>query len=293
MNNTKKLQKMRNIITVFVILLSAICCIVPIITNKELTQTTMISTFGEEINLYGKGVYGHNSFSMAIQAISQDIVTLILILPCMIASLCFVRKGKAIAEYILTGLIGYMLYTYMSYSFLMFYNILFLFYVVLMALSFYGFILSIQILSQHYSVEKLQENLKTKGIRIFLNITGIFIAMMWLGRIFPTIVSDTLPVGLDNYSTLVIQALDLGVIVPACFVISHLLKIKNRLGFILGPVIIIKGVALVIAVLTMAFCMMAFGIEVAPVEYVVFGIICVLAIYYMVRILKQIGKISK
>lgn len=253
----------------------------------------MISAFGEEITFYGKGVYARNSFSGATQAIAQDLVTLFLAIPCTIMALIFVKKKNTVAQFVLTGLLAYILYTYMSYAFMMFYNELFLLYVADMALSFYAFVISIKCLMQHEVVEKLQEKMKTKGLRIFMNVTGVIIFLMWTGRIIPTIGNGQAPVGLDNYATLVIQVLDLGVIVPACFVISYLLKVKSKLGYVLGPVIIIKAVALVIAVLAMALCMSLSGIEVAPVEYIAFGFICVIACIFLIKILKQIGELAK
>lgn len=291
--NNSKLEKTRNIITFLVIILTLICCIVPLITKEEISQKSMISAFGEKITLYGKGVYAHNSFSMAIQAIAQDMVTLILAVPCMSIALYQVKKKKTLAQFVLTGLLAYTLYTYMSYAFLMYYNPLFLLYVACMVLSFYGFVISINLLFKSTLIEKLHEKMNIKSLRIFLIITGVVISMMWLGRIVPTIANGKAPVGLDNYSTLVIQALDLGVVVPACFVISHLLKEKNKLGYILGPVIIIKAVTLVFAVLMMALCMILSGVYVAPVEYISFSFILVIAIYFLFRVLKQISEIEK
>lgn len=293
MDKKYKLEKNRNILAILVILITLICCIVPLITKEKIAETSMISAFGEKITFYGKGAYARNSVSMATQAIAQDLVTLILALPCMIIALYFVKKGNVISQFILTGLLAYTLYTYMSYAFLMFYNPLFLLYVADMALSFYGFVISIQLLKQEEIAEKLQDKMKTKGLRIFLIITGVVIAIMWCGRILPTIGNGKAPVGLDNYSTLGIQVLDLGVIVPACFVISHLLKVKDKLGYILGPVIIIKAVTLVVAVLTMALCMSLSGIAVAPVEYISFGGICIVAFYFLIRVLKQIREIAE
>lgn len=292
MDNNIKLEKIRNGITILVIVITFICCIVPIITKEELSQTSMISAFGEEITLYGKGIYARNSFSMATQAIAQDMVTLIMVLPCTIIALYFTKRKNTLAQFVLTGLLAYMLYTYMSYAFLMYYNSLFLLYVADMALSFYGFIISVNLLMNHEVTEKLQERMQTRGLRIFLSVTGVVIALLWSGRILPTLGNGKAPVGLDNYSTLGIQVLDLGVIVPACFVISYLLKERNKLGYILGPVIIIKAVTLVIAVLAMALYMSLSGIEVAAVEYISFGCICMIAFYFLFRILKQIREIA-
>ena len=72
-----------------------------------------------------------------------------------------------------------------------------------------------------------------------------------------------------------------------------MLRKKNKLGYVLGPVLIIKAVTLVLAVLTMALYMLYSGIDVAPVEYISFGFICIAAFYFLFIILKQIWVVDK
>ena len=206
----------------------------------------MISTFGETVTLYGKGLYARNSVSSAVQAIAQDMVTLILIVP---------------------GI-----------------------YVANMALSFYGFVLCIMMLLDEIKIERLKSDVPTKGLRIFLFVSGVMIFFMWIGRIAPTIGKDTAPVGLDNCTSLVIQAMDMGIIVPACFVIAYLLRIKHKLGYILGPVIIIKAVTLVTAVLAMAIYMKISGVEVDVASFVIFGPICIASYIFFFIIMRKIGR---
>ena len=285
-----KNKKTINIVALLVILFSIVCCILTFFTKNELTEKTVVSNFGETVSLYGKGLYARNSFSSAIQAFTQDFVTLILIVPGMIAALIMIKHEKTIGQFLLTGLFAYMLYTYMSYAFLMAYNDLFLLYVANMTLSFYGFIICVMSLCEDAVIQNIKEKMPVKGLRIFLICSGIAIFLMWIGRIIPTIGKDVAPAGLDNCTTLVIQAMDLGIIVPACFVIAHLLKIKHKLGYILGPVIIVKAVTLVTAVFAMAVYMKISGLEVAVVEFVVFGIMTVLSFYYFFRIMKMIYK---
>ncbi len=291
MKNQNKMERIVNVIALLVILFSAICCVLPFLTHAELEKKTMLSAFGETVELYGKGLYARNSISCAVQAVAQDLVTLVLVIPGMIFSLVMIQKKKVLGQYILTGLFGYMLYTYMSYSFLMFYNDLFLLYVANMILSFYGLVISISILSKSPSVDAVKENLPTRGLRIFLIFSGIAIFLMWIGRIVPTLGKDIAPAGLDNCTTLVIQALDLGVIVPACFVIAFLLKIKHKLGYILGLVIVVKAVTLVTAVLAMAVYMKISGVEVENAMFIIFGIICALSFYYFVSIVRKMWRI--
>ena len=196
-------------------------------------------------------------------------------------------------KFLLTGLFGYMLYTYMSYAFLMYYNDIFLLYVANMTLSFYGFVLCVMILLDEIKIERLKSDMPTKGLRIFLFVSGVMIFFMWIGRIVPTIGKDTAPAGLDNCTTLVIQAMDMGIIVPACFVIAYLLRIKHKLGYILGPVIIVKAVTLVTAVLAMAIYMKISGVEVDVASFVIFGPICIASYIFFFIIMRKIGRYNK
>ena len=119
------------------------------------------------------------------------------------------------------------------------------------------------------------------------------IFFMWIGRIVPTIGKNTAPAGLDNCTSLVIQAMDMGIIVPACFVIAYLLRIKHKLGYILGPVIIVKAVTLVTAVLAMAIYMKISGVEVDVASFVIFGPICIASYIFFFIIMRKIGRYNK
>ena len=51
-----KNQKTVFVIAVLVIVFSVICSVLPLITKGELADKTMISTLGETVTLYGKGL---------------------------------------------------------------------------------------------------------------------------------------------------------------------------------------------------------------------------------------------
>ena len=54
-----------------------------------------ITTFrGENIELYGKGLYRDMSSDVAIQGIAQDYITLFFAVPALIISFLFARKGS-------------------------------------------------------------------------------------------------------------------------------------------------------------------------------------------------------
>lgn len=96
---------------------------------------------GEQIELYGSGIYKNDSLSAAAQAIAQDGVTLVVGIPLLLVSLLLSLRGTIRGRLLLAGALGYFTYTYASYSFLAMYNDLFLVYVLLFSGSLFAFIL--------------------------------------------------------------------------------------------------------------------------------------------------------
>ena len=71
----------------------------------------------------------------------NDLITLVVGLPLLAISAWLAFRGSLRGKLLLTGTLGFFLYTYMSMSMLTAYNALFLVYVALFALSLYAFIL--------------------------------------------------------------------------------------------------------------------------------------------------------
>jgi hypothetical protein len=97
------------------------------------------------------------------------------------------------------------------------------------------------------------------------------IGFMWLGRIAPSLINGTSPEGLEHYTTLVIQTLDLGFIVPAAMLSGVLLIKRKPFGYLLSSIIIIKGVTLLTAIIAMAIRMLFAGVKVSFIELILFS----------------------
>jgi hypothetical protein len=243
---------------------------------------------GENVTIYGKGLYRYDSVSMASQAKAQDIVTLFLGIPVLMGALYFAVKGSFKGRLLLAGILGYFLYTYASYSFLAMYNPLFLVYVFLMSASFFAFTLVMMswdgIDLRAYFNPKLPVNF-IGGFLIFL---AVMIGLMWLGRIMPSLMKGSAPVGLEHYTTLVIQGLDLGFVVPTA-ILSGLLFIRRKpFGYLLAPVIMIKGIALLTAIIAMIIGMVHAGVKVSVEEMTLFPLFDLVAVYWLIQIMKNV-----
>lgn len=97
---------------------------------------------GETVTIVGRGLYRYETVGMAVQAQAQDLVTLVVGLPQLAVSALLAYRGSLRGRLLLSGTLGYFLYTYTSMAFGAAYNQLFLVYVALFSLSLYAFVLS-------------------------------------------------------------------------------------------------------------------------------------------------------
>ncbi|MDF2787269.1 MAG: hypothetical protein K0S80_367, partial [Neobacillus sp.] len=198
------------------------------------------------------------------------------------------RKDSLKGSLLLTGTLGYFLYTYASYSFLSMYNSMFLIYVALMSASFFAFIL----MMMSFDVENLplffSEKMPVKFLGGFLLFVSFVFGMMWTGKLGFPLLSSTPPADLQHYTTFVIQALDLGFVVPAGLLAGILLIMRKPFGYLLAPVIIIKEITLLTALTAMILLQLKAGVEIG--YLLVWSVILfnLLVIFCMILIIKNI-----
>ncbi|AIQ58945.1 hypothetical protein PBOR_19955 [Paenibacillus borealis] len=209
---------------------------------------------------------------MAAQAKAQDGVTLLLGIPLLLVSLVMSFRGRVRGRLLLAGALGYFTYTYASYSFLSMYNNLFLIYVILFSASLFAFILTLLSLERERVERFFKHSLPARSIGFFLLFIAFMVMMLWLGRIANSIRQGTAPEGLEHYSTLVIQALDLAIVVPLTAITGVLLIRRRSYGYLLASVVIVKAAAMLTAITAMIIGMLRAGVSVSTVELVVFPV---------------------
>lgn len=184
---------------------------------------------GEAVLIHGHGLYFYDTVSSAAQMQGNDLITLVVGLPLLAVSTWLAFRGSLRGRLLLTGTLGFFLYTYMSMSMLTAYNRLFLVYVALFALSLYAFILSmlsfdLATLAQHFS-----PRLPRGWIAGVLFVIAGFLSLAWIGRVIPELFLNQ-PAAIENTTTRVIQAMDLGLIVPMAVLAGILLLRRSPWG---------------------------------------------------------------
>lgn len=253
----------------------------------EGTPYPLKSFRGEEVTINARGLYYWDTVSSAAQMQANDLVMLVLGLPLLAISFWLSLRNSLRGKLLLAGTLGFILYTYITMCFGAAYNPLFLVYVALFSLSLFAFVLvmmsfDISSLPAHFT-----DNLPSGWIAALLFSAGGFLLLAWLGRIAATFAPGAIP-ALENTTSMFIQAMDLGIVVPTCILSGVLLLRRNPWGYLLASVGMLKFLTLGIAVSLMGFNLWRVGVPISVVELVIFPTIALANVLLTISLLKNI-----
>jgi hypothetical protein len=247
---------------------------------------------GESVMIRGHGLYYYDTVNSSSQEIGQDATTLIVGIPLLLTSIILARKGSLRGKLMLTGALGYFLYTYASMSFLTAFNPLYLVYVALFSLSLFGFILSLKGIDPNEVVKQLSDKFPRRTIAVYFTVVAAFLTLAWLGLVVPPILNGKPPAGLETAITMVIQSLDLGVIVPTSLLTAILLFKKRSWGYSLAVVVLFKILTMGTALISMIIVQYAAKVAIDPVTSVFFILISISGIALAIVTLRNIKEVS-
>lgn len=287
MKEAPKVEKIFFLLILCIGLLSGVASLAGLFVGGGIGPWEFQSVGGEWVRIAGEGIYQNDSVSYVAQGKASDLVTLILGVPLLLLSAYYQGLGSFRGRLMTTGLLGYFLYTYMSYTFLWQYNSFFLIYVLLMSGSLAGLILNLKGYDYPEIKGHFKKELPIRFLSGVLFLIGGGIGMLWLGKIGASLVSGVPPIGLDHYTTLVIQGMDLGFVVPAA-VTGGVLLLKGRpAGYILSSAIVVKGAAMLTAMSAMMISMKWNGVPMSAVEILIFPAFNLLVILALILLIKN------
>ena len=286
------MKENRTIISLIVaiVVFSSVATTTGIFTNEGPGRFNYETIRGNTVEIYGKGLYKHMTADVAIQGIAQDYITLFAGIPALVISLIFALKGSYKARIVLTGVTGYFFVTYLFYTTMGMYNEMFIPYLILLCLTF--FTLAQLLLS--FDIKALPDMYSNKApLRFtagFLIFNAIAIAFLWLGVIVPPIVDGTLyPNELNHYTTLIVQGLDLGLLLPIAVVSGVMLLKKRPLGYLLVPVYTVFLSFLMAALMAKIIAMGINGVNIIPSVFIipVFNLTAIITSVLTIKNLRQ------
>lgn len=243
---------------------------------------------GETVTVYGEGLYKHMSQDVAPQGIAQDYVTLLVAVPMLLLSLVWARRGSLKGRFLLAGTLGYFLVTYLFYLVIGMYNELFLVYVTLLGTTFFAFAQTLLSFDLNNLDERFSETTPVKSIGGFLIFNSIAIGLMWLQVVVPPLLDGSIiPKQVEHYTTLIVQGLDLGLLLPLAFVSGVLFIRRKPFGYLLTPVYFVFLSILMAALTAKVVAMGMLGQNIVP-AIVIIPLFEIVAIICSVLIFKNI-----
>ena len=273
-------------LALILVLLAEFAAIMGIFSDSNELVQNVTNVRGEQVSLYGKGIYRHMPADVAPQGIAQDYVTLFLGIPLLLIALIWSQAGTIRARLMLAGVLAYFLLTYLYWMSMVTYNDLFPIYVILTGLSMFSFLLVMLHLPPRKVKSVFIDPIPRKTAGWFLIIGSTMTALNWLSIIVPPWAQGTVPKELYHFTTLIVQGMDLAFFLPFAFVSGFLLLRKSPWGYLFVPVNLVFLSLLFSALLAKLIYSMLCGISVATPLLIVASVILCLAIYLSTRVLK-------
>lgn len=130
---------------------------------------------------------------------------------------------------------------------------------------------------------------RKQDIEDFLIFNSLVIGLLWLSIVVPPLIDGTvIPLQVEHYTTLIVQALDLGILLPAAFISGILIIRKTPLGYLIAPIYFVFLALLMTALTSKILAMKIFAYNVIPAIFIIpafnlITIVCTIIIFKNIK----------
>ncbi|HEX37376.1 MAG TPA: hypothetical protein ENG70_00715 [Candidatus Cloacimonetes bacterium] len=259
-----------------------------IISGSKTDYRIVTSVRGEKYKMIASGLYKYNSQRMVAEGIGWDYFTLIFALPMLLLLLPRIYKNSLRAKLFAVGLLAYVFYQYFMYALGWAFGPLFPLFILIYSFSLICVIWIISTIDITELSQKINDSFPRKSIAFLCFFVAVLIFFMWLKRIAVGLQGDLQEGILLGQTTMVIQALDLGLIVPFAVFTGIFIIRRKEIGYLLSPVLLVKAIAMSGAIMAMLISawIAEGGLDITP--FVLFLIIFIISIILGVKTFQSI-----
>jgi hypothetical protein len=231
-------------------ILAAIASAAGILLRGDLETRVFTTLRGDAVEYLTDGAYRFNGINMASEGIGWDLVTLLVVVPALALTLPSLLRGTLRGTLLAAGFLVYFLYQYAEYAVGLAYGPLFPVYVGIIALSVSGLALLLSRIDIATLPERFGPHFPRKAMVAFGLYMAILLGGMWVPLIAGTLTATSVP-QLYGGTTLVVQAFDLGVLVPLGLFTAVTVYRRLPVGYLLSAVVIVKGASIALGIVAM------------------------------------------
>jgi hypothetical protein len=187
-------------------------------------------------------IYRDNSF-VKTTWLGNDAVTLFIAVPLLVAALVYSARGSSKAQLIWMGMLDYMLYNYAFYLFGTAFNVFFLMYAALLALSIIALIFGLTTLDVNRISQQVRKDAPVKWIGGYFLFVASGLGLVYVIQSISFIFTDNLPaiVTMSGHPTNVVFALDLTLLIPWLILGAFWLMKRQPWGYVIAGILSVKG----------------------------------------------------
>jgi hypothetical protein len=252
-----------------------------------ITVLLMIAAGG---GVFIEGLYRNNPY-YTVQAVGQDFISLIVVLPTLIITAFLANRGSLRARLVWLGALIYLVYTYLIAAFDNSFNSLFLVYVALLGCSLYALIGGLATTDMAGVKAGFAERTPIHAVSIYLAVLAVLFYVLWLSEIIPALEAGEIPQSIQNNGTPTnaVHVLDMAWILPAFGITAASLWRKKAFGYTLAGALLSYGVLLILAILSMVAVMVREGQPVVIPQVVIFGVLLAISLGMLVGYMKGLA----
>lgn len=195
-------------------------------------------------------VYAGDAEHFATQAAAQDVVTLVVAVPAVLALGWAAWRGSLPARLVWHGVVFYFVYTYTVAAFHVQFNVLFLVYTSVLACSVAAFVGGVASLGWPVPVTRFGGRWPRRGVIVLLAVVVTVFLVLWLSEIVPALLEGTPPASVAQAGTptSAVHVLDLSLLLPGATLTAVWLGRRQARGYVLATAlmgfIVVLGLAL-------------------------------------------------
>jgi hypothetical protein len=212
---------------------------------------TVTSVRGETYEIVTNGVYAWNAERVVAEGVGWDVVTLLLAVPALVVATPALARGSVRARVFAMGLLAYFFYQYLMYALTWAFGPLFLPFVAIYGASLVALAWLAGSLTSTDLEELATPSFPRRRMAALCLVMAVLLCGMWLQRIAVALHGDLSAAMLLGQTTLVVQALDLGLVVPLAVYTGIATWRSRPIGYLLSSIVVVKMVAMTVAICAM------------------------------------------
>ena len=271
-----------------VALLAAVAAALGVFARGDGSFVTVTSARGEVYEMATTGVYANNALQVVAEGVGWDVFTLAVAAPALLLAAFGTWRGSSRAALIATGLLGYVLYLHLEYAVTWSFGPLFPLFVLLFAASMAGVIGFGALLAAEGTGHRFSERFPRRSWAALSIGMGGLLIVMWAGRIAEALGADAAP-QLHGETTMTVQALDLGLVVPVSLIIAVAAWRRHPAGLAAAASFCVTFVAMAAAIAAMMISSWIVTGVPAIEPIVIFGVACGLGVVVSIRMLRSLA----